>query len=554
MKLLDRLATLFRWVAGAIVPMIVRPVAPVALAWFVHVVLVCGMLVGLFYLEKEAGLREYIGRAPVEFQKFWLPALFLLLYLLAWAVRWWIVLLAPGKPTSDFPDIDQAWAEILEALDKAGIGIADTPLILVFGECSMGFDHLFRSLPHGLVVSGGSAPGSPIRVFANRDGIYLTLPGASLLGIQNWVSCAGEVAASDVYDSAYQSIGVGVSIGVDQSVGITVDGGVAASVGVGQPLAEIQRIIRRARDENRPLTDDEKRRIRELSVEQGPHPVTSAMPPSKEVGTVLQNERLRSKAIARLIHVLGLIATTRWPLCSINGAILAVPVEVSDRDDQARQWGLVASEDLATTEATLKQRFPVFALVGGIEQLAGGATFFERFALEKGAQRLGKGFPLNPDIRPDQYQTEVERSAHWPLANLLPYWAYKLMRVDGGSQDTRDNANLFRFLVELRRRAPRIAELVGRAVAVRDQQLPVFGGTYFTVALPSDPTEAKFAREFFRKVESAQAAVAWTPDAYAEDAGYWSATRHGYLALGLVASAILAFGSYVTYLRFFHER
>ena len=106
MKLLEWAGALFRWLAGAVVPMFVRPVSPLGLAWFLHAVLVAGVTVGLFYVEREAGLRDYIGRGPPELKKFWLPALFVLVYLLAWAVRWWILLLAPGQPTTEFPDLD----------------------------------------------------------------------------------------------------------------------------------------------------------------------------------------------------------------------------------------------------------------------------------------------------------------------------------------------------------------------------------------------------------------------------------------------------------------
>src|SRR5215470_12481420 len=82
MKVLEWAGALFRWVAGAVVPMFARPVAPVGLAWFLHVVLVIGTTVGLFYVAREADIRQYIGRGPQWFQKFWLPALFLLVYTL----------------------------------------------------------------------------------------------------------------------------------------------------------------------------------------------------------------------------------------------------------------------------------------------------------------------------------------------------------------------------------------------------------------------------------------------------------------------------------------
>jgi IcmF-related N-terminal domain len=555
MAIREGAGAIFRWVGGAVVPMFVRPVAPVGLAWFLHVVLVAAVAVGLYFAQPHLAVTQNITRGPPWFRAYWLPALFLLAYLLAWSAAWLWALLAPGQPATDFPDIDAAWDEIVAALAKAGVGVADTPIFLVFGEFPAGFEALFRSLPNGLVVAGGSAPGSPIRAFANRDSIYLTVPGASLLGIQGWVGGGGdEGGGGGGGGSVAQSVGIGASIGIDQSVGISIGGASVGSVGVGGPLHEIQRIIRRARDENRPLSDEEKRRVRELSsggasTAAPARPAAAAPPPAGGGGSVLQNARLVAEANARLEHVCGLVAGARWPLCPVNGAVLAVPVGVSDRDDAAQQWGLVAREDLARAEAALKLRFPVFALVGGVEQLPGGATFFERFAADRGSQRLGKGFPFNPDLQPAGAAAEVEKAAGWVFGGLLPYWVYKLMRVEGGAADTRENAGLVRFLVELRRRAPRVARLVGRAVG-SDHQTPEFGGCYLAVTLAAEPNEAKFAKEFFKKVEQSQAYVAWTDEAYADDAGYRSATRAGYLVLGLILLGVVALGAYVGYAQF----
>ena len=179
----------------------------------------------------------------------------------------------------------------------------------------------------------------------------------------------------------------------------------------------------------------------------------------------MQNARLVAEANARLDHVCGLVAQARWPLCPLNGAVLAVPAVVSDRDDGAQQWGLVAREDLARAEAAFRLRFPVYTLVGGVEMLPGGFTFFERFAAEKGAQRLGKSFPLNPDLQPAAVGQEVEKAARWVFGSLLPYHVFKQTRTDAPA-DSRENASLVRFLIELRRRAPRLARLVGRAVGI----------------------------------------------------------------------------------------
>lgn len=547
MALSDTASGISRWIGGAVVPMFARPVKPVGLAWFVHVLLIAAVAIGLYYIELNY-FRDKITRGPPWFQPFWFPALFLLIYALTWSAAWLWQLLSPGQPVTDFPDIDVAWDEIVATLAKAGIGIADTPIFLVFGEFPSGFEALFRALPNGLTVAGASAPGSPIRAFANRDGIYLAVPGASLLGIQGWVGGGGEIESGG--GSIAQSIGVGASIGIDQSVGISIGGSVIGSVGVGGPLQEIQRIIRRARDENRPLSEDEKRRVRELSGSGAGAPAAKAAAPAAASAgvSVLQNARLVAEANARLDHVCGLIASVRWPLCPLNGAVVVVPAVVSDRDDTAQQWGLVAREDLARAEAAFRLRFPVFVLVGGVEMLPGGFTFFERFAADRGSQRLGKSFPLNPDLQPAVASTEVEKAARWVFGSLLPYHVFKLTRSDA-TADSRENSGLVRFLIELRRRAPRLARLVGRAMA-SEQSLPEFGGCYLAVTLPGDASDAKFAREFFKKVESSQGFVAWTDAAYAEDANYRSMTRMGYLALGVIALGVLALAGYVGYEQF----
>jgi hypothetical protein len=555
MAVLDRIGDLFRWIAGAVVPMFVRPVSPVALAWFVHVLLVAAIAVGLhlafIYQLFPLLNRADVSRGPPWLQRHWLVVLFLLVYALLWAVARLWVLLAPNQPTTDFPDLDDAWAKITDALQKAGIGVADTPLFLVFGNLPAGFDNLFRALPHGLAVAGATSSGSPLQAFANRDGIYLTLPGASLLGVQE-SGGLGSYETDGEGRSVYHSVGMNQSVGMGASVGASIGGSfggsVSGSVGAGGPLQEIQRIIRKAREANRPLSEEEKLRVRNLS---GTAPSTSGSPAAPDpvvgaVGSVLQNPDLVDMAAARLMHVCGLVATARWPLCPINGAILAVPMTAAEKDETAQQWGLVARQDLAVAEIATKLRFPVYTIVGGLEDLPGGQVFFERFAADKGGQRLGKGFPLNPEIRPETVGDAVEAAVGWVFNGLLPYWSFKLMRVDAAvAADTRDNAGLVRFLAEVRRRGSHLSRLVSRAVVLYGDEVPVFGGCYLTVFLQIDPTDAKFAREFFKKVEGSQGSVAWTDEAFAEDAGYRRMTSLGYLALGVLLLGVLAFAGYV---------
>src|SRR5262249_13989493 len=136
----------------------------------------------------------------------------------------------------------------------------------------------------------------------------------------------------------------------------------------------------------------------------------------------------------------------------------------------------------------------------------------------------------------------------WVFGSLLPYWSLRLTKVDaaGNGPETRDNAQLVRFLAEVKRRGANLARLLSRAV-VPGERVPTFGGCYLSVVSHINPDEAKFAKEFFRKVESTQGYVAWTDEAFAEDSSYRNTTRMGYLALMLILLAVLGFAGYVAY-------
>lgn len=549
--MLDWFGRIFRWVGGAVLPMILRPTSPSGLAWFLHIVLVVGGLVGIYFAQTSLGVTVNVG-GPGWLRPFWLPILALLAYLLVWCAAWLWSLLAPAPVSTDFPDIDEAWDECLKSLDKAGIGIADAPVYLVLGEHKSGHDVLFKSLPHGLTVAGGSASDAPVRIFANRDGVYVVVPGAGALAADKHGGFVSEAPADDemILDLVSASIGLdaGASIGLDRSVAMSMGASLGMSMG-GGGLGEVQQIIRRAREEHRPLTDDEKESVRKLSAP--PEPVRGKAKTATG-GSILQNPAAVEEAAARLGHVCGRIAEARWPACPINGAVLCVPTAATDRDEAAQQWGLVAREDLATLEAACKMRFPTYALVGDLEDLPGGKTFFDTFAGEKGSQRFGKAFPLGPDVEPERAGDAIENAVGWVFGRLVPFWAFKLMRLDPQDPDQSHakNGELVRFLAEVRRRGPHLCRLLSRAVCVNPDTVPVFAGCYLSAVVTSKPDEATFAKEFFKKVDSTQGSVAWTDAAFSADSGYRAATKIGYAISAAVILGVVALSGYVAFVKF----
>src|SRR5262249_38150569 len=129
--------------------------------WTIHFVIVAAILVGLYFLNERLNFRGFIPAHYPFLAKAWLSILFLLIYLLAF-VSWWLwSLLAADEEDTEFPDIDRAWEQALDALGKKGIDLTDLPLFLVLGHPEGEEKTLFQAAQLQLVVNQvphGEAP------------------------------------------------------------------------------------------------------------------------------------------------------------------------------------------------------------------------------------------------------------------------------------------------------------------------------------------------------------------------------------------------------------
>jgi IcmF-related N-terminal domain len=531
---------ILRWIGGLFLPMFARPRLSPGLIWFIHLLLIAGITVGLYFVHRHYELGRYVGGKLNFVREIWLPILFLLLYFVVWQAWWVWKLLQPEAMESVFPDIDDAWTQCVESLDKAGIGIGDTAVFLVFGRVSGADEALFQGVPGGLAVTGGSPSGSPVRAFANRDAIFVTCAGASLLGNPSSAPVAGAMPGIDQSIRAGRGGGdLGASIGMDKSIGMG---------SVGGDIGRVQQIIRAAREQNRSLSENERQEIRRLSD-------GGASPASPRGGggsnTLMQDPGEVEYRQARLAHLCALIARSRWPLCPINGAVVYVPINDCEKEEVAQQLGLIARQDLRTAEEALRLSFPVYALLGGLEALPGASEFLTKFAADRKTQRLGKGFPLAPDLAPDATATQAEAHAKWVFHSLLPFWVYKLFHVERGGDlpatATRENAELFQFVNAVRQKGGAAARMIGRMATAGDAGPVRFGGIYLTANAPEVGPGPLFADEFFKKVLGSQGFVAWTDAAFEDDARYRQLTKMGYLFLVVLVIAVLGLAGYVIF-------
>src|SRR5262249_38065845 len=159
------------------------------------------------FLNAHFRIQELIPR-PQWARPFWLPILFLLLYALLYT-GWWIyrILVAPAEATF-FPDIDEAWEEAVQALDQAGISLSEPPLFLVLGRTETPEEQLFQASGINWIVK--QAPVGtrhPLHVYANRDVIFVTCAGASLLGRQAALLSLESIADESAGDAGGGMIG-----------------------------------------------------------------------------------------------------------------------------------------------------------------------------------------------------------------------------------------------------------------------------------------------------------------------------------------------------------
>jgi IcmF-related N-terminal domain len=503
-----------------------------------HVIILVVVLVFLYWLNDKLGLDKAVkgpSFAP-EIRFYWLPILFLLLYVMAW-LGWWLwKLLGPEEYSTDFPDIDEAWDEALQALHEAGLELIDAPLFLVLGKPAGGEEALFNAAQLSLMVKQVPKRGSaPLHLYANRDGIYLTCAGASLLGKQ----------AATLTGAAEEGGAPG---------GDSMEGGGGEEEDIFKTLKpkgkmkEVQTILARAREEGRgpeQLTDAERGEIQLLvaaeEAEQGQRggrkPQTSFLKNTAEV----------QRQTARFQHLCRLIVRERRPYCPLNGIMLLIPYASTDRDEDAAATGTVCQQDLDTAQAVLQVHCPSFALICDLETAPGFREFVERFPAEQRARRLGQRIPLLPDMEPAEIPAMIEGGMDWICQSMIPNWVYKLFRLETPGKDDlsaamKGNGRLYRLMGEMRERQKRFSRIFTRGFVHESGGPPLFGGCYIAGTGRDPAHEQAFVAGVFRRLIENQNFVSWTDEALAEEAGNQRWTTYGYIGLGLAVAALIGLG------------
>lgn len=495
------------------------------LRWVLRFLVLAATLVLLGFINQWADL-ERVLRAPLPIlRRIWLPLLFLLIYVMSWLIWWLWELLTAEKEGSEFPDIDEAWDAALRALEQASIDLTQSPLFLILGSPIGTEEALLNAAKLSFEV--GRAPrgtSAPLHVYANREGIYLTCPGASLLGRQ-----------SALLAESPQSVGIPAA-GPIPSRSMAVDLPAMAVATQGSPSSPFEPGVLGRGPESSEDRQKPQPEVRELSSQ-----------PRRRRASLVKDQIEVDLQAGRLQHLCRLIVRSRRPYCPINGILLLVPFATTESADEADEIGAICQLDRAAVRESLQVHCPVFAVVCDLEQVPGFRTFIDRFPEEQREKVLGLDLPLVPVVDESGFARMMNGSVRWIAQVLIPTLVYRLWRLEepdrtNASEVLHENIQLNQVLTRIQERQDRVFRALTRAFASESPDTTLFGGCYLAATGRDAAHEQAFVAGIFRRLLENQNYVSWTSEALAEDADYRRWAMLGWLSIAVFLVMVASLG------------
>ena len=454
--------------------------------WVLHVVLVLLILAGLWYVNYRYRLGESLLSPFPALHRVWLPLLFLLLYVGGW-LTWWFVRAVSDRTTGRHPDIDSAWADIRARLDSAGIDLGRVPVFLVVGRPKSGVADFFAATSTPFSVRHDT---DPVGVFATRDAVYLTVPGASAV---SWYAARLFAAAAPPVPT------------------------------VAMVLPEVEAPVELMPSEAEPSA--------------GPDAARWLKTPTVS-RTDLPADQL-AEAAERLTHVCQLLAAARRPLTPANGVVWLIPSAGTETDAVAEATAAACKADLAAMEAALQVDCPMAVVLADAQEFAGFRELAAGLSATARTERLfGCSLPLMPNLPATDRYPMVGGAMEWTTTRLIPSLVYQRF---GDAPDPLTAARLWRVSDALYARQNAITRIICQGLMARPDRPPMVNGVYLAATGP-DAGDRGFAAAVLTELKLTQNLVSWTDAALADEADARRAATVGYVLIAAFALAIGLFG------------
>jgi hypothetical protein len=538
MGLFTRLWNTLRQLVGLVLPLFSRArdfaaLGPTARA-VLHILLVAAILALLLWLNWHFidNIGPLVGRAPYAIQYIYLPLLFGIVYALSW-LGWWLWQLLWGEDeASPFPDIDDAWREAVAAPTPRR-STCDAPLFLVLGRPAGGEPALFQA--HRCNSSSASAAAD--RRSARRLGRHrwhlrhLCRRLATGRFARLLVGGGGEAQPCNCCDGEF-----------------------------GRTRHFPQGRLRECRESSptpmqrvaAPISSRRKNATRfgnwSARMSHGRAPGRTA------ANRLLKNHEEVERCVARLGHLCKLLTRDRRPFCPVNGVLILLPLAALTDDEEASQAASVCQLDLAAARQNLQMTYPVFAAVCDLETAPGFSEFLARFPSEQ-RRSPPRAAPLVSELEGEADgpgRSDGPMGMPWAAGNHTSTSCSppRAARDPDAAAAIRGNAQLYQFMVHLRKASRNLARVLTRGLVWRvsvsagggpPADAVRFGGCYLC-GTAGDVRGQGFIAGLFRRLKDSENAVSWSPEAVAEEADNLRWTQYGYVVLAVFVAVLLGLG------------
>ncbi len=499
---------------------------PARVAWVLGLFLVLcvvGYLSFVVYREGSSGLWDrfhHYFALPIVLLLFGLPTA------AYWTTRFWIEV-----ESSQFPDIDAAWAAGYEALAKAGIDLGTTPLYIAIGvHDANSAATLMNASGWELLVDGKPDGAAPLRWYASRDAVILFCLDACGLSL-----CHAPQREGSATSGGHRSPGAS---NIRQTL-------MPGSGGAAEDERESRRLgIRGTMLSDAPLESDRGAAPSRTSVGirgtmiAGTGDAMQAADSTEAQGAVRTVDRVEmSQQEERLARVCKLARQSRQPYCAINGVLAFVNWKLIS-SQQSNSLAMSIRQDTMTIVEHCGMHAPLLVVVSGMEQEIGFSELVRRVGEERAqGNRFGQGF--NHQASPSQQQMIALASN---AAGAFEGWVYDLFRQPDCLSRS-NNDKLFAMLCRIRSIVqPQLTDLfVGfsETVSLEQPRSLFLGGCYFA-ATGGGKTRQAFVRSILSKMVEMQEELQWTDKSLREEFRYRSLVQALTVWNGLMVVFILS--------------
>ena len=499
------------------------------------------IIVFLFLTAVVVGWGIYLSRQDRSYPVPWfgrIPLLIVLMILITiityYTVKVWIE--GEGSP---FEDIDRAWQAGIEALEKNKFDLRQIPMFLILGSEGPEQNRVLLGASRISLTVDNVPPGSAaLHWYANQDAIYLVCTEvgcisklahqARLGGVSTVSGPAAAPSGGGKYGGTLNADQVQALMQGGEEVSAERDDGDGGGLPAPASTADIRGTMM----------------VASVDVRETIRP--SAAP--RVVGRSLELKREeKDLQRSRLAYLCKLIERNRRPLCGVNGVMTLLPIKLIAGDSSEGAWTKEAiRNDLDSLMLGLKLRFPVVALVTGLEEEKGFDELIRRVGRERAlAQRFGKGFGVwDPPI-----DEEVEALCKH-ACGAFEDWSYYLFK-EPNSLSKPGNRALYMLLCKVRRTLqPRLEKILLGGYSYDPEKQPdatpiLFAGCYFA-GTGDVPERQAFVKGVFERLPEQQEELEWTDAALAEESGYriWSTVAFSTAALFLIGIGFVGWRLY----------